>query len=177
VRGQRADRTNKVANPTRVQTPVHEPPHGEDEDTPWKPPSNLDAPPPLPGMKQRWVRVALRAEADPSNLGKSLRDGWVPRRADTVPANFHAPTISHGEYAGCVGIHGMVLCQMPENKLAKRRVYYENLTKRQTQAVASDLESVNNERMPLEQQRVTKAIKGRQRVPVVASDGADGDDT
>lgn len=154
---------------THAQDPVHPPVH-ESEERPWEEPINLRAPEARPGMVQRWVRTAIRDEEDVRNVSKARQEGWEPRRADTVPKGFSVPTISHGEYAGVVGVHGLILCEMSENRVAKRREYFENKTKRQTQAVARDLANVSNPRMPLIQERESEVIKGRQRRPVVAED-------
>lgn len=161
-------RERKAAHPTRAQDPVHPPVHGADEDKPWEGAENLAAPEPRPGMAQRWIRVGVHGKDDPTNIAKSFREGWKPRRADTVPEGFEVPTIAEGKYAGVIGVHGMILCEMPKTRVAKRREYFENKTKAQTQAVARDLARVSNPAMPLEQQRKTAVERGRE--PRVAPD-------
>ena len=52
---------------------------------------------------------------------------------------FHAPTIEHGQYAGFIGIEGMVLCEMPEEMVNQRNAYYQNKTDAQMESVKSDL--------------------------------------
>lgn len=170
-RDRQADR-REPANPTRAQEEIHPPAHGADDDRPWEPPSNLAAPPARPGMTQRWVRVAIRNEADVTNLANSLRAGWQPRRADTVSAGFPVPTIKHGEYAGSIGIHGMVLCEMPTQRVEQRSRYYQEQTAKMTQAVARDLaQEVGHPSMPLvEHNRKSVATTGRQRTPRVGED-------
>jgi hypothetical protein len=139
-------------------------------DQPWKPPSNLDAPPPRRGHVQRWVRTAIRNEDDVRNLAAQFRIGWVPRRADTVPESFPVATIKHGEFAGVIGIHGLILCEMPEELNQRRKDYYDAQTEQQTQAVASDLERVSHPQMPLTREQKSTVTTGRQRRPAVQED-------
>lgn len=118
-------------------------------DTPWKPPSNLDAPPPRPGMSQRWIRVAANGEDDHTNLAGKLREGWQPRRSDTVPAGYTPPTIAHGKYAGCIGVGGMVLVEMPATRSAERTAYYSRLADRQMDAVTQSLANAQEPGHPI----------------------------
>jgi hypothetical protein len=171
VRRDRSADKREAANPTRAQEPVREPVHGEDEDRPWVAPTHLAAPPVRPGYGQRWIRVAIRNEADVTNLSNSLRAGWVPRRADSAPADFPVPSIKHGEFVGAIGIHGMVLCEIPAGRIVAREKYIKDLTQKQTRAVARDLEEeAGHPSMPLSQERISKVMKGRQRTPQVGDD-------
>lgn len=165
-------RQTKPVHPTRAQEEVRPPVHGEDEDRPWTPPANLEAPPARPGYVQRWVRVSIRAEDDVTNVSQSFQEGWQPRRADTVPAKFTAPTISHGKYAGVVGVHGLILCEMPVKRNAERNAYYRNLATQQTQGVAHDLEKISHPEMPITQKRESE-VKFGKRTPNVAPDKND----
>lgn len=158
----------KAVHLTRAQDIVHEPAHGDEYDRPWEPPSNLAAPPARPGMGQKWVRVSIRNEDDATNLSKSFREGWIPRRADTVPSGFRPPTIAHGEFAGCIGVHGMVLCEMPETRINQRRSYYEGRTRQQTVAIEQDLLKEQRPGHPIHQERKSTVSVGRR--PVVADD-------
>lgn len=162
------DTVRKAVHPTHAQEPVHEPVHGDDHDKPWEPPSNLAAPPARPGMGQKWVRVSIRNEDDATNLSKAFREGWVPRRADTAPANFRPPTIAHGEFAGCIGVHGMVLCEMPATRVQQRKAYYEGRTRQQTLAIEQDLLKDQVPGHPIHQDRKSTVSVGRR--PVVADD-------
>lgn len=104
-------------------------------DLDWERPSNMDAPPPNPGYVQRWVRVAMRNEPDQMNWMKSLREGWRPRRASTVPDGYFAPTVKHSEYGDVVGVPGMILCEMPKRKSDQRDAYYEEQFNRQRETL------------------------------------------
>lgn len=159
-------------HPTREQDPVHFTLHDETAQDEWKPPQNLSAPPARPGMSQLWVRTAIGAEEDPTNVSRSLQEGWVPRRADTVPVEFAPPTIKHGQYAGCIGVHGMVLMEMPTERVLQRRAYYANRTRRQTDAVNQDILRVQSVQVPFFEKRESRVTVGR-RV-VAAEDTAAG---
>lgn len=91
-----------------------------DEDQPYVRSASLTAPKPMPGMRQRFVRVGMGQMIDDKNLAKKLRDGWRARPSDSIPKTFHVPRVKHGKFAGCVMVEGMLLMHMPE-KLAKRR--------------------------------------------------------
>ena len=67
-------------------------------DTAWKPPSLLDAPAPRPGYTQRWIATSIQGKETPDNVYKRMREGWSPRKADTVKDKLF-PTINHGQCA------------------------------------------------------------------------------
>jgi hypothetical protein len=167
-----AARRQPPVHATRAQEEVRPPVHGEDEDRPWTPPANLEAPPPRPGYVQRWIRVSIRAEDDVTNVSQSFQEGWEPRRADTVPPGFNVPTISHGKYSGIVGVHGLILCEMPAKRNAERNAYYRNIATQQTQAVATDLATIAHPDMPITQNRKSE-VKFGKRTPNVAPDNRD----
>lgn len=81
--------------------------HAESE-KPWVRPSSLAAPPARPGFVQRWIRVGVKGEDDPTNVAHKMREGWKPRPAESVPASFTVPTIQQGRWAGCIGVGEMV---------------------------------------------------------------------
>lgn len=142
--------------------------HNQDNDRPWEPPSHLNAPPPQPGMSQKWIRHTLRGDDDNHNLMKAFQQGWKPRRADTVPADFYPPTIKHGEFAGCIGAPGLILCEMPTERVEKRNAYYRGVTERNTRAITEDLTKVQQPGMPISQSRQSNTTVGRR--PMVAPD-------
>lgn len=149
------------AHLTREQDTVHPEVHEERPEGEWKPPSNLEAPPPRPGMSQLWVRTAIGSEDDSSNVAKQLREGWVPRRSDTVSPDFAVPTIKHGEYAGYIGIHGLVLMEMPTERVMQRRAHYASLVRRQNQAINQDILRVQSPSVPFFETRQSRVTVGR----------------
>ena len=121
-------------------------------DEPWKAPMTLDAPPPLPGMEQRWIAVSLRGQDQPANVSRKFREGWVPRPADTIPAEFgNAPTIKHGQFEGFIGVEGMVLCHMPKDRVDQRNRHYRQKAARQIEGVERELHGSEVRGMPIHQ--------------------------
>ena len=87
------------------------------------PPALLDAPEPRPGFVQRWVATSIQGKDTPDNVYKRMREGWEARPANTVK-NQLFPTINHGQWEGCIGIEGMLLCEMPKEKHRQMKEYY-----------------------------------------------------
>lgn len=138
------------------------------DDDAWKSPMNLTAPPPRPGYTQRWVRVAVQSEADVTNLAKSFRQGFRPRRIDSVEDPSAYSSISHGEHAGVIGVHGMILCERPVAVDQRHRDYLRQLTDHQTRAVTSDLEKIEHKDMPITIEMTSRTERGKR--PKVAPD-------
>lgn len=172
----RRENPHDGSHQTRAQEPVHPPAHGEQWDAPWQSPTNLAAPEPRAGMSQRWIRVSIHGNDDPTNVAKAFKEGWVPRKADTVPDGEHAPRISEGRWAGCIGVHGMILCEMPTQRVKQREAYFQRQANKLAQAVSHDLEKQSHPGMPIEQKRVSRVAVGR-RPPVAAPEQADTDDS
>ena len=129
------------------------------ENKPWIRPSSLEAPPPRPGFAQRWIRIGSQGKDDPTNTSRKFREGWKPRPAATVPASYHSPTIAHGKWAGCVGVEGMILCEMPVKLRDKRNAHYEAKTQGITSAIETELQNQSHPNMPIQQQRSSKVVK------------------
>ena len=150
----------------RMRQPVHKL-HAQDtwdntdlstlKDRPWVRGTSLAAPPARPGFAQRWIRVAVLGVDDPNNAMRKFREGWKPRPANTLPADFPLPTISHGSWAGCIGIEGSVLCEMPQVLVNKRRQYYANKTAGIEQAIESELQKESMSAMPITQRRTSQS--------------------
>lgn len=101
----------------------------------WTQPMNLEAPKPRPGYVQRWVSAVSGGEDEVQNLIRKQgpRYGWTPRRADTVP-NGQAPSISKGQFAGCIGVMGMVLMERPVKVATAHRRAIDTKTRIQESA-------------------------------------------
>ena len=130
-------------------------------DTAWKPPSLLDAPEPRPGQTQRWIATSIQGRDTPDNVYKRMREGWTPRKADTVKDSLF-PTINHGQWAGSIGIEGMLLCEMPIEKHRQMKNYYNNKSVEANQAVAGDLDALGRKTgQPIYQERKSTSSRGR----------------
>lgn len=130
-------------------------------DIPWKPPSLLDAPPARSGYVQRWIATSIQGKETPDNVYKRMREGWEPRKADSVKDPLF-PTINHGQWAGSIGIEGMLLCEMPKEKHRAMKEYYHNRSVEANESVAGDLEALGrNNGQPIYQERKSSSSRGR----------------
>ena len=131
------------------------------QETAWKPPSLLDAPEPRQGMVQRWIATSIQGKDTPDNVYKRMRAGWEPRPADTVKDKRY-PTINHGEWAGCIGVEGMLLCEMPVEKHRSMKEYYSGKSTEQNESISYDLEALGRRSgLPISQDRQTTMSRGQ----------------
>ena len=161
-------KAKKPLSQERAREPVHEMRAYESwdasdkdmvDDKPWVRPTSLDAPPARPGFMQRWVRVAVYNDEDPTNTSRKFREGWKPRPADTVPQSYSAPTISHGKWAGAVGVEGSILCEMPKKMWQKRRDAVEKRTRDITDAIEQELQAQSRPGMEITQTRSSRVVR------------------
>lgn len=138
--------------------PSDDPVHGAAED--WAPPSLLPHVPPRPGFTQRWIRVASRGQDDVRNYMARFREGWQPRRPETV-RGFAVPTLNHGSLGSCIMVEGMVLCEMPESRNAQRAAYYQKRLDQQTRAIDEQLLKIQQPGHPIDRQAKTRVTVGR----------------
>jgi hypothetical protein len=138
-------------------------------DTAWKPPSLLDAPDPRPGMVQRWIATSIQGRETPDNVYKRMRAGWNPRSADTVKDQ-RFPTINHGQWAGSIGVEGMILCEMPEEKFKAMKDYYRGRAEEQNESIPGELDAMaRTGGIPIHQDRKSSSSSGRD-ISVMADD-------
>ena len=129
--------------------------------TAWKPPSLLDAPEPRPGMVQRWVATSIQGRDTPDNVYKRMRAGWNPRPADSVKDKRY-PTINHGQWAGSIGVEGMLLCEMPEETHKQMKDYYHGKTQEQNESIPGELDALHrNSGLTIFQERRSTTSQGR----------------
>jgi len=151
------EKRNVRANETRNSTRNEQ----SRPDTAWKPPSLLDAPEPRPGYTQRWIATSIQGKETPDNVYKRMREGWEPRSADSVKDPLF-PTINHGQWAGSIGIEGMLLCEMPIEKHRQMKNYYNNKSVEANQSVAGDLDALGRKTgQPIYQERKSTSSRGR----------------
>lgn len=152
----RASREAETLHPTR-----------EDESRAemWTPPAVLDAPPARPGFRQRWVSTSILGQPVPHHTVRRFREGWTPRPADSVPKDFHVPTIAHGEYKGYIGVEGMILCELPEERAKARERYFQQKTNELDSFVDNALNKVEKAGgVPIDRDRKTSVSRGPGRV-------------
>ena len=139
-RGVRGSARKSRDSETHDMQPVH-----VEEDTPWLRGASLEMPNARPGMDQRWIRAAMKGQDDATNWARKLREGWKPRKADTVPEDFPVPRIEHGKHSGYIGIEGMILCERPMEISRRRTKHFSDQTERRTMAINADLQRTNAE--------------------------------
>ena len=126
-----------------------------------KPPALLDAPEARPGYVQRWVATSIQGKDTPDNVYKRMREGWEPRSADTVKEKLF-PTINHGQWTGSIGIEGMLLCEMPKERHAAQKRYYEGKNEEQNEAVSGELDAFGRRSgQTFYQERKSEVSRGR----------------
>lgn len=98
--------------------------------------------PPREGFVQRWVRTTIGNEDDQSNLYRSLNQGWMPRKANTVPRGTAVPTTKY-EGADVIGIRGTILMERPI-EIHEREVAFEKQnTQNQMASVTQNMHNVH----------------------------------
>ncbi len=77
----------------------------EERRKPWKPPSQLDAPPCPDGYKQRWLRHRVNGMDDTKNINARLREGWELVRSDShTEGQYSAYNGSIKAYEGVISV-------------------------------------------------------------------------
>jgi len=126
----------------------------------WQPPEVLPDPMPHPGWVFRWIRTSLLGTPDPMNVSAKTREGWVPVRAEDHPElALHADESS--KFKGCIEVGGLLLCKAPEEMAKQRDEFYAKQAQAQMEAVDNNFMKVNDNRMPLFNQRRTETTFGR----------------
>jgi hypothetical protein len=125
----------------------------------WKPPSILPDPQESPDWVFRWVRKSIRGESDPSNVSMRLREGWTVARSEDHP-EIMTQILMNESKSGMIEIGGLILCKAARRIADQRSQYYEQMTRRQTEAVDNNLMKENDSRMPLFKESKTKVTFG-----------------
>jgi len=122
----------------------------------YTPPSTLPDPTPEPGMSFHWVATHINGVADPSNVSKRLREGWVP-----VKAADHPECMVQGNADGNIEIGGLMLCKAPTELLRSRKKYYENQAQQQMDSVDNSFLKQSDSRMPLFSEKSSSTSRSR----------------
>jgi hypothetical protein len=112
--------------------------HTDDMEKNWAPPTQLDAPEPRPGMKQRWIRSSLLGKSDGKNISLQGGQGWRPRTLSSVPEGDRKryPTSKDARTSAEFMVNGdLVLCEIPERMFNQMRDHYRGKSKGQTDAL------------------------------------------
>ena len=119
------------------------------------PPSNLPDPTPEPGYVFHWVATAILGQADPTNVSRKLREGWVPVKAEDHPEMMLA-----GNPSGNIEIGGLMLCKMPVEMFRARQEYYNNQAQGQMDSVDNHFMRNQDPRMPLYSEKKSSTTRG-----------------
>ena len=126
----------------------------------WTPPSTL---PPLPeeeGWVFRYIRTSIMGTADPSNVSAKLREGWEPVKAEDYPElRIHADPNSR--FKGNIEIGGLLVCKAPKELMQQRDDYYAKQAQDQVKSVDNSFMRLNDERMPLFNERKSSVSFGK----------------
>ena len=125
----------------------------------WTPPSQLDAPPAPNGFKHRWIRAEAVGQMDQKNVSAKLREGWEFVRADEYP-EMEWPSIDSGRYEGVIAVGGLMLARIPDEIVAQRKAYFEQLTQDKDEAVANDPMKDQHPSMPISKERSSRVTFG-----------------
>lgn len=153
------------ADETRAETSSrdHEV-HDEWPDT-WQAPSRLDAPEPLPGMRQKWIAKSLLGSETPDNVAKRQREGWRPRPLESIPTSFMGGQDGHRDNsAGYLEVQGLILCHMPVRLVEQRNTYYRRAIDNNEAFIDDNLNRVEEAGTPIQRDRRTKITTGRRAV-------------
>ena len=136
----------------------------------WTRPSELEAPDPRPGYTQRWIRIRLGNDDDARNSMRKFREGWIPRKAETVPEGYAPPTFSHARLGEVIGVEDLILCEMPITKAEQRNAFYEARRDKMIEGIENDLRNVSQRGPRIAKQHKTQVTKRRLRVPADPAD-------
>ncbi|HSV90908.1 MAG TPA: hypothetical protein VLH80_07395 [Nitrospiraceae bacterium] len=134
--------------------------------TSWRLPSLLDAPPPRPGMCNRWVRLKAGSEEDVEHFEAMLEEGWRPVKRSRVRRAHELTASTHGKYDQYYVKRGLILMEMPEKLQIQRDRYFKQQQKDMNRGVDRNLFKINHRVMPLLQPErstrvTTTARRGR----------------
>jgi len=98
--------------------------------------------------------------ADPSNTSAKFREGWEPVKAEDHPELMHQVD-PNSKFKGNIEIGGLLLCKAPEELMKQRDEYYAQQAKAQIQSVDNNFMRLNDERMPLFNERKSTTSFGK----------------
>jgi hypothetical protein len=136
-------------------------------------PNSMAAPPPRPGMVQRWVRTETRGAADPTNnYTMRLREGYQPRPGSSCPPEYrHLRGVHDG--IDMIRLGSMILCEKPEGMAVAKRKYINDLIARQNQSVQAEHKKASDEGqrqsgIPLVHEEAESVSRGRRPATMVS---------
>ena len=126
----------------------------------WTPPQTLPEPEPQEGWVFRWIRTSIMGQADPTNTSAKFREGWEPVKAAEQP-KLMLQADPNGRFKDNIEIGGLLLCKAPSELMKQRDDYYTKQAQSQIQSVDNNFMRLNDERMPLFNERKTSVSFGK----------------
>jgi hypothetical protein len=128
----------------------------------WTPPQTLPEPEPQEGWVFRWIRTSIMGQSDPTNTSAKFREGWEPVKASEQP-KLMLQADPNGRFKDNIEIGGLLLCKAPAELMKQRDDYYTKQAQSQMQSVDNNFMRLNDERMPLfnERRSTTSFGKGK----------------
>jgi len=126
----------------------------------WTPPQTLPEPEPSDGWVFRWIRTSIMGQADPSNTSAKLREGWEPVKASEQP-KLMLQADPNSRFKDNIEIGGLLLCKAPAELMKQRDDYYAKQAQSQMQSVDNNFMRLNDERMPLFNERRSSTSFGK----------------
>jgi len=126
----------------------------------WTPPQTLPEPEPSEGWVFRWIRTSIMGQADPSNTSAKFREGWEPVKASEQP-KLMLQADPNSRFKDNIEIGGLLLCKAPAELMKQRDNYYTRQAQSQMQSVDNNFMRLNDERMPLFNDRKTTVSFGK----------------
>ena len=120
------------------------------------PPTNLPDPTPEPGYAYRWIATHVLGQADPNNVSRKMREGWVPVKAADHPELMMLGNAANGN----VEIGGLMLCKMSKEMAMARDEYYQKQAQTQMDSVDNHFMRNNNPMMPLFAEKKSSVSRG-----------------
>lgn len=112
----------------------------------WAPSNTLPDPHQRPGTRFRWIRTSAGNMADPTNVSRRLREGWVPVKAEDHP-ELQIMTDRDSRFPNSVEVGGLLLCATSTDQVQARTEYYKRQTVAQMQAVDAQLMAEQDPRL------------------------------
>jgi hypothetical protein len=126
----------------------------------WTPPQTLPEPEAQDGWVFRWIRTSIMGQADPSNTSAKFREGWEPVKASEQP-KLMMQADPNSRFKDNIEIGGLLLCKAPAELMGQRDSYYAKQAQSQMQSVDNNFMRLNDERMPLFNERKTTVSFGK----------------
>lgn len=128
----------------------------------WSPADLLPEPTRQDGWEYRWIRKSMSGVSDPTNVSKSLREGWEFCRLEDHP-ELKLAVDKDAVSSGLVEVGGLILCKIPLEMWNQRGAYYSSQATEQMASVDAQLDRENDPRMPMFRDRQSKTTFGNGR--------------